>query len=285
MKIVPKGSIVRFRCKMCGSCCRRLLNLEITAYDIVEWWEKGRYDIIAHLVAIQDDVAKSYNVPLIFTFPRRGDGSCIYLRNNLCSIHDVKPLACRIYPFGLGPNYELIIQEECQGLGEGDVVDVENVIAMLRKHLAGIQALKIPEVLKKILDIVLYSKRLILEKIGCVDILDKIGNEKPDYVIVKDFRDIKRLVYVVYYGDVGSLMMHIDDIETICRWFAENTRSMDDAISIVHIHENEDGREACRGILMLYSVNNFRNIDNVIKRCLDMLNDLSVELTTVFLRY
>jgi len=287
MKIVPKDSPVRFRCKMCGSCCRRLLNLEITAYDIVNWWEMGRTDIIAHLIAIQDEVAKSYGAPLIFTFPRRGDGACIYLGNNICTIHDVKPLACRIYPFGLGPNYELIIQEECPGVGEGDPVNIDEIIGMLKKHLAGIEALKMPNVLEKILNIVIQAKNEILRKYGCLDIIEKIEKEEPDYVILKDYTDIGRLVYVIYYGDIGSLILRVDDVNTLSRWFAENTRSMDDAISLVHLHERDpegDG-EKCRGIVILYSTGRREDVNNIVKRCLEYLNDLGVELTTVFLRY
>ncbi|GEM_PF-5844535 len=286
MKIVPRDAVIRFKCKMCGSCCRRLLNLEITAYDIVNWWEIGRKDIIAHLVAIQDDVARSYGVPFIFTFPRRGDGSCIYLLNNLCSIHEIKPLACRIYPFGLGPNYELIIQEECRGLGEGDVVNIDDVIKLIRKHLAGIEALKIPKVRDEIIRIVIDSKREILRKIGCLDNFEKIERELPDYVKKYAFMDIPRFVYMLYYGDVGELALRIGDIDVLARWFAENTRDMAEAVSVVHIHVKEEEEEKCRGVLLLYSTRNVEiDVNSVRKRCLDLLNDLGVELTTVFLRY
>ncbi len=284
---MSKDSIIKFRCKMCGSCCRRLLNLEITAYDIVEWWEKNRIDIIAHLVAIRDEVAKSYDVPLIFTFPRRGDGSCIYLRNNVCTIHEIKPLACRIYPFGLGPNYELIIQEECQGLGDGEPVNLEEIIKMIRRHLAGIQALKIPAVLEKILNIIVYSKNEILKRVGCLEIVERMERTNPDFVMMKNYIDIGKIVYVVYYGDLGSFTMHIDDINTLSRWYAENTRNMKEAISLVHIHERESDseREKCRGIAILYSVDSSVKIGNVVSRCLELLDDLGIELTTVFLRY
>ncbi len=286
MKIVPRDAVVRFRCKMCGSCCRRLLNLEITAYDIVNWWELGRKDIIAHLVAIQDDVARSYGVPFIFTFPRRGDGSCIYLLNNLCSIHNVKPLACRIYPFGLGPNYELIIQEECKGLGEGDIVDIDEIIKLIRKHLAGIEALKIPKVRDEILRIVTEAKRDILRRIGCLENLDRIEKCMPDYVKKYVFMDLSRFVYMLYYGDVGELALRISDIDVLARWFAENTKDMSEAVSVVHIHTKEDEEEKCRGVILLYSTKDLKNeLDAVRKRCLDMLNNFEMELTTVFLKY
>ena len=285
MKIVPRDAKVRFRCKMCGSCCRRLLNLEITAYDIVSWWEQGRVDIIAHLVAVQDDVARSYGVPFIFTFPRRGDGSCIYLRGNLCSIHGVKPLACRIYPFGLGPNYELVLQEECPGVGEGEEVDLDQVVRMLKKHLAGVEALKIPEVQSKVLELVIEAKRQYLEELGCLTNLERIIQmDRPDYSQTYLFPDAKRRVYVLYYGDVGELTLRMSDISTLARWFAENTKGKEDFVSLVHLHsQDKDGFETCKGIAVLYSC----NIDSeteVLRRSNQLIRDLSVELVTVFLR-
>ncbi len=285
MKIVSRGDKVRFKCKMCGSCCRRLLNLEITPYDIVTWWEQGRVDIIAHLVAIQDEVARSYGVPFIFTFPRRGDGSCIYLRDNLCTIHSVKPLACRIYPFGLGPNYELIVQEECKGVGEGDEVDLEKVIQLIKKHLAGIEALKIPEVQEKILDIVCDAKRRYLENTGCLENLERILRiDQPDYSQEYVFANIKRRVYMLYYGDIEELVLRRGDVDTLARWFAENSKNVEEAVSLIHLHSLDDkGEESCRGVVVLYSC----DVDTCaepLKRSLELINDLSVELVTIFLR-
>ncbi len=285
MKIVPRDARIRFRCKMCGSCCRKLLNLEITAYDIANWWEQGNIDIIAHLVAVQDDVAKSYGVPFIFTFPRRGDGSCIYLRGNLCSIHPVKPLACRIYPFGLGPSYELIIQEECSGLGEGEEVDLNEIVRMIRKHLAGVEALKIPEVRDKVLDIVSEAKRRYLESIGCLEYLERIMRmDKPDYHQVQVFPNIGRKVYIAYYGDLGELLLRIEDLKTLASWFAENTKGRDDYVTLVHLHSHsENDRETCKGIAVLYSCS-IDSSTEALRRSIELINDLSVELVTVFLR-
>ena len=49
-----------FECKQCGSCCRHLDRSEL--YKDLD----------------------------------RGDGVCIYLRDNLCSIYEDRPLLCRI---------------------------------------------------------------------------------------------------------------------------------------------------------------------------------------------
>ncbi len=289
MRIVSRDTVIRFKCKMCGSCCRRLLNLEITAYDIVNWWELGRKDIIAHLVAIQDDVARSYGVPFIFTFPRRGDGSCIYLRGNICTIHEIKPLACRIYPFGLGPNYELIIQEECRGLGEGDPVNIDEVIKLIRKHLAGIEALKIPKVKDEILRIVIEAKNEILRKIGCLEIFEKVEEGKPDYVKKYAFMDLGKYIYALYYGDLGEFTLRINDIDALARWFAENARNLNEAVTVIHIHTREaeeSENEKCRGIVLMYCTSRpLMSVIDVHKRCMELLNDLGLELTTVFLRY
>lgn len=49
-----------FRCSCCGECCRNLNN------------------------------------SLIYSKLDRGDGVCIYLNGNLCSIYEKRPLICRI---------------------------------------------------------------------------------------------------------------------------------------------------------------------------------------------
>ncbi len=49
-----------FQCERCGQCCRHLDRSEIY---------------------------KELN---------RGDGVCIYLKNNLCSIYETRPILCRV---------------------------------------------------------------------------------------------------------------------------------------------------------------------------------------------
>jgi Fe-S-cluster containining protein len=39
--------------------------------------------------------------PYVFQMKKTVDGSCVFLRNGLCSIYEARPLICRFYPFQL----------------------------------------------------------------------------------------------------------------------------------------------------------------------------------------
>ncbi len=60
-----------YNCKKCGNCCRNLKKSEI--YKKLD----------------------------------RGDGTCVFLENNLCSIYEKRPLICQIDKF-----YELYLSDK-----------------------------------------------------------------------------------------------------------------------------------------------------------------------------
>jgi Fe-S-cluster containining protein len=51
------------------------------------------------------------------------DGKCIFLKNDLCSIYQIRPLICMFYPFELkevGSNrYIFAYTDECSAIGKG----------------------------------------------------------------------------------------------------------------------------------------------------------------------
>ncbi len=54
---------------------------------------------------------------------RKEDGRCVFLRDNLCSIYELRPVICRFYPFKLertsGRGLRFSYTEECPGIGRG----------------------------------------------------------------------------------------------------------------------------------------------------------------------
>lgn len=76
-------------CSSCGVCCRLfLINLN------QKEWELGEYKTQFQEFNLKDDylIAKKYGGNLL---KQKKDGSCIYLKNNLCSIHKKRPQVCR----------------------------------------------------------------------------------------------------------------------------------------------------------------------------------------------
>lgn len=94
-----------FVCTCCGKCCTgggADLGVLVLPEDISR--------ISDYLNVSADEIAEHYcDTPLLsasecveFWKLRTEDGHCIFLReDNLCAIHDVKPLQCKTGPFGM----------------------------------------------------------------------------------------------------------------------------------------------------------------------------------------
>lgn len=57
---------------------------------------------------------------------KAGDGKCVFLKENHCSIYALRPLICRFYPFELkfddGKQLHVFdFTVECPGINQGDV--------------------------------------------------------------------------------------------------------------------------------------------------------------------
>ena len=115
-KMVPVAPSDRFpfRCRMCGACCRHVresVPLEsLDAFRLAKYLrDKGENvsrveDVLA---AYAEPVLLSENGYTAFMLKTVGtDDSCIFLKDNRCTIHPAKPRACRTYPIAVGP-YEL----------------------------------------------------------------------------------------------------------------------------------------------------------------------------------
>ena len=111
---------VRFRCERCGLCCgdtetkiRQIFLLKTEAKRISE-------DSSIEIEEFAEKMEGSE--PFVFKMKKKG-GKCIFLRDNLCSIYEIRPIICRFYPFkleNLGKNrYRFSYTEECPGIGKG----------------------------------------------------------------------------------------------------------------------------------------------------------------------
>jgi Fe-S-cluster containining protein len=115
----PKN--VRFKCNRCALCCgdvekrvRSILLLKSEADRILQ-------KTLMSLDSFVERVDESG--PYIYRMKKTNDGKCVFLRNNLCSMYQLRPLICKFYPFQLkniGINrYSFIYTDECPGIGRG----------------------------------------------------------------------------------------------------------------------------------------------------------------------
>lgn len=124
-RMVPIASSQRFsfQCQQCGACCRHVQgSVPLESLDV--------YRLARHLrekekVSCVDDVLGKYAEPvllnecgyMIYVLKTTGlEESCIFLKNNRCSVHGAKPRACRTYPLEVSPGekekYEQVLSME-----------------------------------------------------------------------------------------------------------------------------------------------------------------------------
>lgn len=107
----------RFKCKRCATFCCKLGGPNLSEKDIQRIKKAGH---------IKDDFLE---------LGKRNDGSCIFLRFNgilkiyECTIYDIRPVLCRIYPFDFekinSNSFLLEFIPCCKGLNspDGELVD------------------------------------------------------------------------------------------------------------------------------------------------------------------
>jgi putative endonuclease len=83
-----KESLIQ-SCFQCGICCKLFL-INLTEKE----WRSGTFKTQFEEFGINDDFkrAEAYGATVL---KQHDDGSCIYLKNNLCSIHKRRPQSCR----------------------------------------------------------------------------------------------------------------------------------------------------------------------------------------------
>jgi Fe-S-cluster containining protein len=77
------------KCSQCGICCRLfLINLTKEEYKSRKY--KTQFEEIEFVEDFKEAELCAANI-----ITQKEDGSCIYLRVGMCSIHSERPLACR----------------------------------------------------------------------------------------------------------------------------------------------------------------------------------------------
>jgi len=91
LKKLPKDEkeILIRSCSQCGICCK-LFFINLTQKE----WESGVYGTQVKASGVDDafSTVQGYGGNIL---RQKKDGSCIYLKNNACSIHTRRPQSCR----------------------------------------------------------------------------------------------------------------------------------------------------------------------------------------------
>ena len=117
---------IYFSCKKCALCCgdtehriRSIFLLKIEANRIAQ---KTFRDILEFAGKIEGFE------PYVYVMKKTDEGRCVFLKNNACTIYQVRPLVCRYYPFELNMEHDRYVfaySNECPAIGKGPRVKKE----------------------------------------------------------------------------------------------------------------------------------------------------------------
>lgn len=163
---------VGFKCTNCGVCCRiQPPEVDLNEQKLIE--AKG----YKNFLTAPDETGLRW-------IKRKKDGSCMFLENNKCKIHAVRPTICKLEPFTIADyNYpQKRIELElnfpfscaCEGITENGKIDVEEVAraaqAMVKKILAlTARDLQLPESDKQVS--AEARSRILRQRIECADLM------------------------------------------------------------------------------------------------------------------
>ncbi len=101
-KVLPNGAIgynvKEFKCKSCGECCKNQVNVHLGLNDIInisEYLKLSHENFLLKYTRLSTPLDNKDN--LLFSI--KNTKPCMFLKNKICSIHDVKPMICNQYPF------------------------------------------------------------------------------------------------------------------------------------------------------------------------------------------
>ena len=130
--ILTENDTFRFKCTHCGKCCKDMDDpVSLNACDY--------FRLIKHLSQPATVVIRNYlaayihpetHLPIITI--RKENGSCVFLKDNHCTIQDCKPIVCRIFPLGRfydkrdGMFHYMEQTQTCSGTG--DIVKVSDFL-------------------------------------------------------------------------------------------------------------------------------------------------------------
>jgi Fe-S-cluster containining protein len=89
---------MKIECNQCGRCCKEV-TINVSQTDILRWKEEDRTDILKEVSWVNNYPRKNTGGFYIAKTTFNPKQSCPFYKDDVCSIHDTKPKACKDYPF------------------------------------------------------------------------------------------------------------------------------------------------------------------------------------------
>lgn len=104
---LEENDTFKFGCNQCGECCRNRHDILLSPYDL--------YRISKYLKIKISGVIEKYcecyigqdsKLPVVRAKPKTDNFVCPFLNKGKCSIHEVKPVICAMFPLGRATDAE-----------------------------------------------------------------------------------------------------------------------------------------------------------------------------------
>ena len=131
---------LRFECTQCGKCCGGEPGIIfVTDREIGEIADALRLE----RASFTSQYLRS--IPAGFSIRERPDGDCVFLEEDRCAIHAVRPMQCRTYPFWFknlrSEQSWAATCDSCPGIGQGKLHTEEEVLSVVEKDLERVRVL------------------------------------------------------------------------------------------------------------------------------------------------
>jgi Fe-S-cluster containining protein len=166
--MIPRGSnestddiLPQFECSKCGACCREdSMLITVTGSDIARIsraLELSPEETLRALDFYIDDQKRPVPLglqgiptpltergPAIIALKKMENGDCIFLKDDLCMVHAIRPIVCRSFPFTFREHANeqfwglSAAKHICPGLGTGPRVLVADLQELSSEVLASL---------------------------------------------------------------------------------------------------------------------------------------------------
>ncbi len=126
---------IRFECTRCGHCC--------TGEPGSIFVNSGEIQNIREYLGMEEAAFEQgclRPMPGGFSIREKENGDCIFYTEGGCSIHDLRPVQCRTYPFWFSTMRSeeqwLKTCAECPGIGQGRLYTQEEILKTVHRDMA-----------------------------------------------------------------------------------------------------------------------------------------------------
>ena len=104
-KLVLSGDYFQFDCSGCGDCCRNVRDsIMVESLDIYRLARFLGLEMSEVILRYTDTAFLAWGFPVFMLKTKEHQDACIFLKDSRCSVQQVKPRTCRLYPLGVGPD-------------------------------------------------------------------------------------------------------------------------------------------------------------------------------------